>query len=421
MAFYTNNVVTEIYNSVFDQSKYRSEFRLTPDKLYLSNMRILNLGLTATEVGDKRYNLVNGAGSVIKNIYLYDGSVILDKIINYGDFSAFQEYNHTNQYNSDIGKVLHRAGLGFVYEKEPNPLNGEANAITIKETFPNCPTTPRATQEVSAMGYLNLNTLFPLLKAGSGLQFLHTGLFKNLRVVIEYNVVGAAVGTGVSVGINTTLPILVADCVEDPKVAEKFLSEFKGQSWISNEVESVVVPIPKDKDGNIIVGTQEVKYRLTGALGKTVNYMLVQKKGTTELSALYGSHSSESQIDEAVQIYCNGSAILPESGVTTPSQRLAMLHDTFSTLNTHTCAASLPMFDDQEYVEEYGDRIGRLDYFGCIVNKKVQALDLLYSRLISTNVAVEARYRQALTLNVFYGIVKQIVKDGKGGYNVMYV
>jgi hypothetical protein len=415
MAFYTNNVVTEIYNSVFDQSKYRSEFRLTPDKLYLSNMRILNLGLTATEVGEKRYNLVNGAGSVIKNIYLYDGSVILDKIINYGDFSAFQEYNHTNQYNSDIGKVLHRAGLGFVYEKEPNPEDGEANPITIKETFPNCPTTPRATQEVTAMGFLNLREVFPLLKGASGMQFLHTGLFKNLRVVIEYNVAGSYVGTGEGVIIGTTLPILVADCVEDPKVASKWLSEFKAQSWISNEVESVVVP------ASITAGTQEVKYRLTGALGKTVNYMLVQKKGTTDLSALYGSHGSESQIDEAVQVVCNGSNILPEQGVTTPSQRLAMLHDTFSTLNTHTCAASLPMFDAQEYVEEYGDRVGRLDYFGCIVNKKVQALDLLYSRLISTNVAVEARYRQALTLNVFYGIVKTIIKDGKGGYNVMYV
>jgi hypothetical protein len=415
MAFYTNNVVTEIYNSVFDQSKYRSEFRLTPDKLYLSNMRILNLGLTALEVGEKRYNLVNGAGAVIKNIYLYDGSVILDKIINFGDFSAFQAYNHTNQYNSDVGKVLQRNGLGFVYEKEPNPLNGESYPITIKETFPNCPHIPRATQEVSAMGFLNLREVFPLLKGAGGLQYLHTGLFKNLRVVIEYNIAGSAVGAGVGDVIGTTLPILVADSIEDSKVAEKWLSEFKGQSWISNEVESVNVP------ASTTVGTQEIKFRLTGALNKTVNYMLVQKKGTTAVSALYGSHGSETQIDEVIQITVNGSNILPNEGVTSPSQRLAMLHDTFSTLNTHTCAASLPMFDAQEFVEDYGDRIGRLDYFGCIVNKKTTSLDLLYSRLISTDEAVEPRFRQGLTLNVFYGIVKQIVKDGKGSYTVMYV
>lgn len=415
MAFYTNNVVTEIYNSVFDQSKYRSEFRLTPDKLYLSNMRILNLGLTSVETSEKRYNLVNGAGAVIKNIYLYDGSVILDKIINYGDFSAFQAYNHTNQFNSDVSKVLVRNGLGFVYEKEPNNTDGEAYPITIKETFPNAPHAPRLTQEVSAMGFLNLREVFPLLKGAGGMQFLHTGLFKNLRVVIEYNVAGSVVGEGLAEVIGTTLPILVADCIEDPAVASKWLSEFKQQTWISNEIESVQVP------ASVVVGTQEIKYRLTGALNKTVNYMLVQKKGSTAVSALYGSHGSETQVDETFQVVCNGSNLLPESGVTKPAERLALLHDTFSVCNTHTCGAELPMYIADQFIDSYGDRAGRLDYFGCVVNKKIQALDLLYSRLIGAEADVPARFRQGLTLNVFYGVVKAIVKDGKGGYQVVYI
>lgn len=415
MAFYTNNVVTEIFNSVFDQSKYRSEFRLTPDKLYLSNMRILNLGLTAAELlGEKRYNLVNGVGAVIKNIYLYDGSVIIDKVINYADYSAFTSYNHTNQYNSDL-KVLSRAGLGFVYEKEPNAENDVSNAITIKEAFPNAPHAPRLTQDISAMGFLNLREVFPILKGASGLQFLHTGMFKNLRVVIEYNIAGAVVGDGLSEVIGTTLPILVADCIEDASVAQKWLSSFKQQTWISNEVESVVVPASSE------VGTQDVKYRLTGALGKTVNYMLVQKKATTAASALYGSHASESQVDETFQVVCNGSQLLPESGVTKPAERLALLHDSFGVCNTHTCAAELPIYGAAGFIDAPSDRCGRLDYFGCIVNKKVQALDLLYSRLISTTAGVPARFRQGLTLNVFYGVVKALVKDSKGGYQIVYV
>jgi hypothetical protein len=418
MAFYTNNVVTEIYNSVFDQSKYRSEFRLTPDKLYLSNMRILNVGLTAVNVGEKRYNLIAGAGSVIKNIYLYDGSVVLDKIINFGDFSAFQAYNHTNQYNSDIAKVLQRNGLGFVYEKEPNPSNGEAYAITIKETFPNCPHTPQLEQENSALGYLNLNTLFPLLKAGSGLQFLHTGLFKNLRVVIEYNVAGSLVGEGVGAVTGTSLPILVADSVVDPKVAEKWLSEFKQISWFGNEVESVHVPVPSAEETS--AGEQSIKYRLTGALNKTVNWMLVQKKGTTDTSALYGSHGSETMVDESFQVVCNGSNLLPEQGCTKPAERLALLHDTFSVCNTHTCASTLPIYYADVYIDDDQDRVGRLDYFGCVVNKKISSLDLLYSRTIGPVVTTLPRYRQGLTLNVFYGCVKAIVKTA-GGYDVVYV
>lgn len=411
MAFYTNNVYTEIFNSVFDQSKYRSEFRLTADKLYLSNMRILNLGLTSTEGTDKRYNLVNGVGAIIKNIYLYDGSVILDKIINFGDFSAFTAYNKSNQANSDVAKILSRNGLGFVYERQPNALNGASNNITIKETFPNAPDTPRPSQETTSMGFLNLREIFPLLKA---MEFVHSGLFKNLRVVIEYSVAGS-VTAGLGEITQTTLPILVADCIQDPKVAEKWLSEFKQQSWISNEVESVVVP------ASTTIGIQSQKYRLTGALGKTVNYMLVQKKGSTGLSALYDNHASETMIDETFQVRCNGEDILPESGVISSNQRLALLHDTFGVCNTHTCAAELPMYTATSFIEGAADRVGRLDYFGCIVNQKVGSLDLLYSRRILTPAfGAPAKYSGAVTLNVFYGIVKQIVKD-KDGYQVVYV
>jgi hypothetical protein len=418
MAFYTNNVVTEIYNSVFDQSKYRSEFRLTPDKLYLSNMRILNLGLTAVDVGEKRYNLIAGAGSVIKNIYLYDGSVVLDKIINFGDFSAFQAYNHTNQYNSDISKVLQRNGLGFVYEREPNVVDGEQKPITIKEAFPNCPHSPQVLPENSARGYLNLNTLFPLLKSGSGLQFLHTGLFKNLRVVIEYNVTGSLVGEGVGAITGTTLPILVADSIVDPKVAQKWLSEFKQISWFSNEVESVAIPAAGVDE--LAAGSQEIKFRLTGALNKTVNYMLVQKKGTTQVSSLYGNHGSETMVDEAFQVVVNGSNLLPEQGCIKAAERLALLHDTFGVCNNHTCASTLPIYNADAFIDEYDNRVGHLDYFGCIVNKKIQALDLLYSRTIGPVETTLANYRQGLTLNVFYGCVKAIVKT-TSGYEVVYV
>jgi len=417
MAFYTNSVKTEIFNSVFDQRNYRSEFRLTSDKLYLSNMRVLNLGLTSVETTpNKRYNLVNGTGSIIKSITLYDGSVTLDKVTNFSDYSAFQEYNHTNQYNSDVGKVLHRSGLGFVYERDPNALNGGEQPITIKETFPNCPDEPKLTQEGgSALGFLNLREVFPLLKGAAGMQFIHTGLFKNLRIVLEYNIVGAVVGSGLSEVIGTTIPILVADCIEDPAIASKFLSEFKQQTWISCESESVVVP------ASVVAGTQEEKFRLSGALNKTINYMLIQKKGSTAVSALYGNHGSETMVDEAYQVYCNGSALIPEQGVTAPMQKLAMLHDSFGVLNSFTSSAELPMYNAASFVAGADDRIGRLDYFGCVINKKVTALDLVYSRLISTAAGVPARYSQGISLNIFYGVLKAIVKDNKGGYQVLYV
>ena len=415
MAFYTEKVVTEIYNSVFDQSKYRSEFRLTPDKLFLSNMRILNLGLKSVETSEKRYNLVNGVGAVIKNIYLYDGSVILDKVINFADYSAFQAYNHTNQHNSDIAKLLSRNGLGFVYEKQPNEANEVSEQLTIKEAFPNCAHSPKLEQENTAMGYLNLRDVFPLLKGAGGMMYLHSGLFKNLKVVLEYGVSGSVVGEGLSEVTGTTVPILVADCLEDAAAAEKWLSEFKQQNWISVENESVTVP------ASAVAGTQDIKFRLTGSLNKFVNSVLIQKKGSTAVSALYGAHGSETMIDETFQIACNGENILPNSGITKSMERLAMLHDSFSVCNAHTSATELPMYNSAAYIDQASDRVGRLDYFGCVINQKVNSLDLSYSRLISLETGVPARYKQALTLNVFYGVLKAIVKGSKGDYQVVYL
>jgi hypothetical protein len=123
-------------------------------------------------------------------------------------------------------------------------------------------------------------------------------------------------------------------------------------------------------------------------------------------------------IDEAVQIYVNGGAHLPEQGVVAPMQRLALLHDSFGVCNAHTCSSDLKMYLPTNFVDNAPNRCGRLDWFGCIVNKRVSSLDLDFSRSIVSG--AEARYSQAITLNVFYGVVKALVKTANG-FEVVYV
>ena len=47
MSFYTSAISTQIIDAQFDQSKFRSEFRIVKDGLYSTAMRILNIGLLA--------------------------------------------------------------------------------------------------------------------------------------------------------------------------------------------------------------------------------------------------------------------------------------------------------------------------------------------------------------------------------------
>jgi hypothetical protein len=124
-------------------------------------------------------------------------------------------------------------------------------------------------------------------------------------------------------------------------------------------------------------------------------------------------------VGQSIQLFVNGSAHLPEQGVVSPNQRLALLHDTWGVCNAHHSSADLTMYQPSLYVADDANRIGHTDYFSCVVNKKVTSLDLLYGRELPTGAL--SKFSQGLIFNVFYGVLKTIVKDNKGGYQILYI
>jgi hypothetical protein len=147
--------------------------------------------------------------------------------------------------------------------------------------------------------------------------------------------------------------------------------------------------------------------------------LVIQKKGTTDVSALYKSHGSITGYGEAVQVVVNGSNIFPLEGIIGANQRLALLHDTFGACDAHPSSANLAIYNVADFIEEAGDRVGQTDYFGCVVGKPITSLELQYSRYYDT-VALDGRYNQPLTLNIFGSVLKSIVKTPQG-YSVLYV
>ena len=426
MTFYTQSITTEIIDPVFHQSNYRDEFRIVKDGLYLTNMRIHNLGLFGNADADDNevsYNFLAGSHGAISNIYLYDGKQILDQVINYNIKGAFNEYNKTNTTNQDIAKFGSKTGLGFVCNREPQlqtSIVTDQKKALVTEFYSNCPREMGSTQETSPLGFLNLQAVFPLLKA---LQFIHTGIFKNLRVVIEYKKsVNALSGPNGDTFSGTALPILVVDAVNDAELAKKVLSDFKAVQWSAQEVEQVYLP------PNVASG----KFRLNAFSGKTLNSLLIQKSSTTSISKLYKSLCSEAVVDESVQIVVNGSNLFPQA-IDRPMMRLDLLTQTLGNCNSHTSSCGLSTYLPYEVVAgvtrivglvpvEYAtsdDRTGRLDYFACVVNKQISSLDLVYSRSVGEDIA--PRYTQGLYINVFGNVVKTILPSKNGGYAVQYV
>jgi hypothetical protein len=77
------------------------------------------------------------------------------------------------------------------------------------------------------------------------------------------------------------------------------------------------------------------------------------------------------------------------------------------------------MYNSDDFIDLAEDRVGQTDWFGCSVNKPITSLELQYSRQFVAT--MDARYSQALTLNVFGTVLKSIVKNPKGGYTVIYL
>lgn len=420
MSYYTSAIETQIVDPQFNQSKYRSEFRITEDGLYTNAMRVLNLGVLATSGSfeeARAYNLITGAGGVVRNIYLYDDKTVLDQVLNYKDFGAFKNLQALNSDNMDVKKNLKKHGLGFIYNTE-NPFTPATSIITteIKQYNPDVGGhIPTDSENTTPTAYLDLRDVFPLLKS---LEFLSTSVFKKLRIVIEYDVnnVLEYSTSNADKPTATTVPILVVDKVVDDAFVSKWVSGFKGVSWNCIENENVILPALASAPAG---GVQSVKYRLNGFNNKTLGNLLMQKKATvsgSDLSTLYLNNSSVSMVNETMQVYVNGSALLPDSGVLSANHRLGLLVDTFGNMNIHP-GANIPCFPQANTsIETFRSRVGELDYFGCSVGKKINQLEITFSRVYIDDVF----YKQALELQ-FFGYVAKSLIVGKGGYQIIYV
>jgi hypothetical protein len=417
MTTYNSSVKSWTIDPQFNKSKLRSEFRLDRGypALYTTNMRLLNIGCSVSVADDgtatSRYNYVLGNGAVIRSIYLYDGKRQLDAIVNFQPYCAFKNQLKPNSSQSDSEKGLKHHGLGFAYNRDIQSSGTTLNPAKISEWYPNAPNVPQKDESVTPMGWLDLKAIFPLLQ---NMQFVHTGIFTDLKVVVEYttaNVVTIVTAPAKQSTVkDTTLPLLVADEILNTELANKVLADFKVVNW--SAIESEQVYLPAESTGR--------NFQLSGANNKTVGRLYIVKSPTTSFSDIYLRATSSAQISEEYQLTINGSNLLPNGGiVSSPNMVLGLLSDTFQNMNCHTGSSDSGFHGASARVVDYSDRCGHLSYFGLLVNQPIiKNIQLNYNRLLRTGGGDQ--YKQALNINVFYEVAKSIVKT-KDGYNVLYV
>jgi hypothetical protein len=365
-----------------------------------------------TEEGEARYNHLVGAHGIVKQIGLYDGKRMLSQITNFGDWTGFLSYMHTNQQNTDILKVSAKTGLGYIYHRDVPQATVE-QPILIKESCPDLGVFIGMNPQASPAGMLMLANVFPLL---AELPYLHTGMFPDLRVVVEYypgsNTNILQPNSDGNVITATTLPLMCADEILNAEFAATQLAAFKDVVFHETEMDSVVVP----------QNTEHVRLRLQAFTNKSLVALTVQKKPLAQGSTLYKTYGSQFCFGEKIQLVCNGSNLLADEGCVRPAQKLQMLTECWGVANSIPCGNNGATYGVSKMIELAEERVSKLDYFSALVNKRITTLEIDYSRRQTTvGVFNTVQYNQKLMLQCFGTVRKAIVKAKDGSYAVLYV
>ena len=249
--------------------------------------------------------------------------------------------------------------------------------------------------------------------------YLPTSVFKNLRVVIEFN---KAVGTAQ----NTTAPLLIADEMVDSSVKNNLLSSFKGVEFVCVEHDSFVV----DKvfsATDTASKTQKTSKLLKGFDNKLLNrFVVVKESAGTNKSTELGSLGSQLCYREKDNVRVNGRTLLVGDGIDTTAKALSSCSDVYGTCNSYANSLALPVDAQSQSVlaTATSNILGEQDYRCFRVAERVEQMEYQFSRqgVFTTDVATsnDEKINAQLVLHFFGEVPKKMSVNKDGSYIIGY-
>jgi hypothetical protein len=444
---YEANVKNRLLDPVLDVKNQRTEFRINDDgsgKVILSSMRLVGLGVFAAN--DVAY-LVAGAGGVIKNIYLYDGNQVLDQCIEANGWLAFTNYLESNDLNASKDKWLMRHNMGYMVDgmSPQNDQLTDGAAPRTDNLFRDKMGTIPTTDSIVNNGYLDLARVLPMLSSVSALPL---AVFKNLRLVIEYDNQQDKLIDKNNQSTTSARPILSFDEVIDPQEKAAITKGFKGASWDAIEHDRVVAPAitgggVNNRPSQVVnanVKNYRGKYLRKIVISKQVTDPTVANEGTVNVSPM-GAYSSATCINEKLNLKINGAPKLPNA-MDKPNKRLGLLTDAWGTANAYPLNADFgnsvgaaggggvsPSGPRTYFIlgkfnaTSRATQVGLQDYFGCEIEDEVRDMEINFERSGEGKAALATgneRYNSQLHLHM-WGLCKKSIMVSGDKYSVSYM
>lgn len=420
-----NSTRIDIKDPVINQSKRFTEIRLDDvDTVYLSSsLKLVNVGYVANPATD--YNELSGVLGSIRRMILYDGKQVLAQQDEFNRWNAFKNTLHENSENESKRAHLVHNKMGFRVRKHPTIQFSQVRNGDIGVGQAN------TTQTTASKGGVYLSDCFDLLQK---MPFLHSGVFKNLRLRIEYEsderkIIKRdnATATDTSDDIQLVCEILIDE--NDIKGAtEQALNMIVPHNEYVHDSFQVAENKPAAAGNSPSV--QTVNALLNAYNGKYVNRMVMMNEYSdaskyinANLVLGAGSLGSQRPFRNNIQARVNGSNLLPDGGIGTSggssadSQLLARLVDSWGEQNNYFGSYTHQLDNSASNQEDGGNRQAQLGYVGFVVQDKIDNLQIEFKRTSVYDLTAVHKTGDALRVHVF-AEARKLLSVSNGQYQV---
>lgn len=433
MGDYSTNLRTQSLNARVHVVNSLTEFRFDKNTMYTSALRLANVGVTCATGQTDTYNKRAGVLACIKEMSLMDGSRVLSSLRYAQDYLAFKNINATNEKIQNLHDALHSS-------RASNQLVGSAEVDGGIESNTNIK--PASGTTDATLGYVDLRLILPIL---SELSSLDTSVFKNLRLVINWNASNLIVGNDKSNTLTVNEPLLIVDEIVGDKRQALVKSEYK-QPIVWNEIEHDMFVVPTGVQTGLTdtsEAVQEVNKVINGFDNKYLSRLLMVKTYQNKSlnyagdGALSGNLVSLSMFKEELNVRSKGMNIFNGDGLSNQGFKQMLLAETWGDISYMPFGALTSVGLDQPGVqnanlngvaprsgtdnnERKNVQIGSFDYIGFQVEDVVKQLQFNYKRTIVKD--AEASLKNSMAMDVhLYGEVKKQLSFSNGSYSVSYL
>ena len=373
MSYYSDSTIkTQYLDPRIYVENSRATFELDSNEAaYLPDMRLTFLGVKGTNLTN--YNNLVGAMACVRSFTLYDGKQILSALNRQQFYRGFLNQNKVNSVNEKVASYLDCNQLGF-------SINGTDRKVT-KVSASHVVNTTNLTTDTA---WLDMREIFPIL---GQMTHLPTAVFKNLRVVIEYEL-SSQVSNVNNNTLTTLRPILAVNILTNPNVVDALNKKMLAVSWL--EVEHDQFNIPQSAanggaaDDNI---EQNLSIKLNGYNAKRIERMLIVKEianaafeENANATLGFGKFSSQAVFKQKFQLRVNGRNMFPRAnGIQGENEMLAHVAESYGDCNAYPGSNQYGM-DISTIVAGGRDVLGQLSYIGVYVGEMISDLQIDFSR-----------------------------------------